>query len=31
MGNELTPTNVKDVPNNISWPTEENALYTLCY
>jgi len=29
-GNELTPTQVKDIPINISWPTEEGALYTLC-
>lgn len=29
-GNELTPTQVKDIPTHISWPTEEGALYTLC-
>lgn len=29
-GNELTPTQVKDVPVTISWPTEADALYTLC-
>jgi len=30
LGNELTPTQVKDVPTHLSWPTEEGALYTLC-
>ncbi|RWS26985.1 phosphatidylethanolamine-binding-like protein [Leptotrombidium deliense] len=30
MGNELTPTQVKDVPIQISWPKEDGALYTLC-
>ncbi|XP_030851186.1 protein D3 [Strongylocentrotus purpuratus] len=29
MGNELTPTQVKLPPTNISWPSEPNALYTL--
>lgn len=29
-GNELTPTQVKDMPVHISWPTEPGALYTLC-
>ncbi|KAI1287976.1 Phosphatidylethanolamine-binding -like protein F40A3.3 [Halotydeus destructor] len=28
-GNELTPTQVKDVPTELSWPTEDGALYTL--
>lgn len=30
MGNQLTPTKVKDPPTYLNWPTEENALYTLC-
>jgi len=30
MGNELTPTQVKDIPVHVSWPKEEGALYTLC-
>jgi len=29
MGNELTPTQVKDEPS-VSWPADPNALYTLC-
>jgi len=29
-GNELSPTQVKDVPVEITWPTEGGALYTLC-
>lgn len=29
-GNELTPTQVKDVPTNVSWPTEPGVFYTLC-
>jgi len=29
MGNELTPTQVKDAPT-ISWDVEEGAFYTLC-
>lgn len=29
-GNELTPTQVKDIPTHILWPTEEGALYALC-
>lgn len=29
-GNELTPTQVKDPPTNVSWTTEPGALYTLC-
>jgi phosphatidylethanolamine-binding protein (PEBP) family uncharacterized protein len=29
-GNELTPTQVKDIPVEIDWPVEEGALYTLC-
>jgi len=29
-GNELTPTQVKDPPSSVEWPTEEGALYTLC-
>lgn len=30
MGNELTPTQVKDPPSHINYPVEDNALYTLC-
>lgn len=30
MGNELTPTLVKDPPNYVSWPTTPGSLYTLC-
>jgi len=30
LGNILTPTQVKDVPSSLTWPTEPNALYTLC-
>jgi len=30
LGNELTPTQVKDIPVSIKWPNEETALYTLC-
>lgn len=30
MGNELTPTQVKDIPTSVDWPTEEDGLYTLC-
>ncbi|XP_074598184.1 protein D3-like [Brevipalpus obovatus] len=30
MGNELTPTLVKDPPTNVSWPTTPGSLYTLC-
>ncbi|XP_044256809.1 protein D2-like isoform X2 [Tribolium madens] len=29
MGNELTPTQVKDVPS-VKWNADNNALYTLC-
>lgn len=30
-GNELTPTQVKDVPIQVTWPTEgDSSLYTLC-
>ncbi|KAL5233055.1 hypothetical protein ACI65C_000465 [Semiaphis heraclei] len=29
MGNELTPTQVKDEPS-VNWPADPNALYTLC-
>ncbi|KAK9886314.1 hypothetical protein WA026_015825 [Henosepilachna vigintioctopunctata] len=29
FGNELTPTQVKDVPN-VKWNADLNALYTLC-
>ena len=29
MGNELTPTSVKDEPK-LEWPVEDGALYTLC-
>jgi len=28
-GNELTPTQVKDIPTTITWAAEEGALYTL--
>lgn len=30
LGNELTPTQVKDPPTYINYPTEPDALYTLC-
>ena len=30
MGNELTPTLVKDAPSYVSWPTEPGSFYTLC-
>ncbi|GIZ02174.1 phosphatidylethanolamine-binding protein 1 [Caerostris extrusa] len=30
LGNELTPTQVKDPPTHINWPIEEDAFYTLC-
>uniref|UniRef100_A0A646QDK5 PBP1 n=1 Tax=Hemiscolopendra marginata TaxID=943146 RepID=A0A646QDK5_9MYRI len=30
MGNVLTPTQVKDPPTHISYPTEAEHLYTLC-
>ncbi|XP_054168686.1 protein D3-like isoform X1 [Oppia nitens] len=30
LGNELTPTQVKDIPTAIKWPIEDKALYTLC-
>uniref|UniRef100_A0A1W7RAP7 Protein D3 n=1 Tax=Hadrurus spadix TaxID=141984 RepID=A0A1W7RAP7_9SCOR len=30
LGNELTPTQVKDPPTHISYPTEDGAFYTLC-
>ena len=29
-GNELTPTQVKDVPLKVSWPADPASLYTLC-
>ena len=29
-GNELTPTQVRNHPVDISWPIEEDVLYTLC-
>lgn len=29
MGNELTPTQVKDEPS-VSWPADPNSFYTLC-
>lgn len=29
FGNELTPTQVKDIPN-VSWNAEANTFYTLC-
>jgi phosphatidylethanolamine-binding protein (PEBP) family uncharacterized protein len=30
MGNVLTPTQVKDPPTTIKWPTKDGKLYTLC-
>ncbi|XP_055927951.1 protein D3-like isoform X2 [Argiope bruennichi] len=30
LGTELTPTQVKDPPTHLCWPTEEGALYTVC-
>ncbi|XP_013790999.1 protein D3-like isoform X2 [Limulus polyphemus] len=30
LGNELTPTQVKDPPTFINYPTEDDTLYTLC-
>ena len=30
LGNELTPTQVKDPPIQVKWPTESGAFYTLC-
>ncbi|XP_074597776.1 protein D3-like [Brevipalpus obovatus] len=30
MGNELTPTQVKDQPSLVSWPTTPGSYYTLC-
>jgi len=30
LGNELTPTQVKDIPTHISWPAEADKFYTLC-
>ncbi|KAG8198765.1 hypothetical protein JTE90_023527 [Oedothorax gibbosus] len=30
MGNELTPTMVKDPPTSVHWPMEDQKLYTLC-
>ncbi|KFM57900.1 Phosphatidylethanolamine-binding protein 1, partial [Stegodyphus mimosarum] len=30
LGNELTPTQVKDPPTHISYPAEKGGLYTLC-
>lgn len=29
-GNELTPTQVKDEPAKVTWPTKPGVLYTLC-
>lgn len=29
MGNELTPTQVKDQPS-VDWSADPNAFYTLC-
>ena len=29
LGNELTPTQVKDIPN-VSWAADANTFYTLC-
>lgn len=29
MGNELTPTQVQNVPISIEWPAEKDSLYTL--
>ena len=30
LGNELTPTQVKDPPIQVKWPTQSGAYYTLC-
>jgi len=30
LGNELTPTQVKDPPSLISWNAEDDSFYTLC-
>jgi len=30
LGNTFTPTQVKDPPVSITWPTEPGAFYTLC-
>lgn len=30
LGNELTPTQVKDPPTFLSYPAEDDVLYTLC-
>ena len=30
LGNILTPTQVKSPPTHLIWPTEPDALYTLC-
>ena len=30
LGNELTPTQVKDIPSHVTWPSETSALYTVC-
>ena len=30
LGNELTPTQVKDEPQQVEWPVESGAYYTLC-
>lgn len=30
VGNELTPTSVRNQPTEIYWPTETQRLYTLC-
>ncbi|CAG0912786.1 unnamed protein product [Notodromas monacha] len=30
MGNILTPTQVKDEPSKLTWPTTEGKLYTVC-
>lgn len=29
LGNELTPTQVKDTPIHLKWPAEDDVLYTL--
>lgn len=29
LGNELTPTQVKDIPTHLKWPSDDKSLYTL--
>lgn len=30
LGNELTPTQVQNVPVSVKWPAEPDTLYTVC-